>query len=211
MLELFCLPPLQETFQKLYSTLYLLCLVVVIILYALIYRAVLVRRSRRQSQQSKSLSLVVALTSASSQRRISVDQAAEQTLFTAIDEIEESNGGESNQQGGRGSKGSGRSGAKKSRKFSMMMWGGESSASRHALNKRDVNRMANVKTAVMLFVVTVVFIVTYLPAFLMALNLVPYNMTIFYMYFANNVANPVIYSFMNQKFREDTKRLFSRR
>jgi len=58
--------------------------------------------------------------------------------------------------------------------------------------------MANLKTAVMLFVVTVVFVITFLPAFLMVLNLVPDNIIVFYLYFANNVANPVIYSFMNQ-------------
>jgi len=58
--------------------------------------------------------------------------------------------------------------------------------------------MANLKTAAMLFVVTVVFVVTFLPAFLMALRLIPYNIIVFYLYFANNVANPVIYSFMNQ-------------
>jgi len=53
----------------------------------------------------------------------------------------------------------------------------------------------------MLFVVTVVFVVTFLPAFLMVLKLVPYNIIVFYFYFANNVANPVIYSFMNRVHR----------
>jgi cholecystokinin A receptor/hypocretin (orexin) receptor 2 len=62
----------------------------------------------------------------------------------------------------------------------------------------------------MLFVVTVVFIVTFLPAFLMALSIIPYNIIVFYMYFANNVANPVIYSFMNKNFRDDLKTLFCR-
>ena len=71
-------------------------------------------------------------------------------------------------------------------------------------------RLANLKTAAMLFVVTVVFVATFMPAFLMALAIVPYNMTVFYMYFANNVANPVIYSFMNKNFREDLWRLFSK-
>jgi len=55
----------------------------------------------------------------------------------------------------------------------------------------------------MLFVVTVVFIVTFTPGFLMSLEWIPWNLTVFYLYFANNVANPVIYSFMNQKFRSD--------
>ena len=34
---------------------------------------------------------------------------------------------------------------------------------------------------------------------------------LFYLYFANNVANPVIYSFMNTNFREDLVRIFSKR
>jgi len=68
-----------------------------------------------------------------------------------------------------------------------------------AVNKADnSNWLANLKTAAMLFVVTVVFVMTFFPAFLMALQIVPHNIIIFYMYFANNVANPVIYSFMNQ-------------
>ena len=65
-------------------------------------------------------------------------------------------------------------------------------------SKSDGTLMANLKTAAMLFVVTVVFVITFLPAFLMVLRLVPYYIIIFYLYFANNVANPVIYSFMNQ-------------
>ena len=70
--------------------------------------------------------------------------------------------------------------------------------------------LANLKTAAMLFVVTVVFVVTFLPAFLMVLEFVPNYIVVFYFYFANNVANPVIYSFMNQNFRADLKRLFLR-
>jgi hypothetical protein len=66
------------------------------------------------------------------------------------------------------------------------------------MGKVDNNLLANLKTAAMLFVVTVVFVVTFCPAFLMALQRAPYNIIVFYLYFANNVANPVIYSFMNQ-------------
>ena len=67
--------------------------------------------------------------------------------------------------------------------------------------------LANLRTASMLFVVTVVFIVTFTPGFLMSLDWLPWNMTVFYLYFANNVANPVIYSFMNQNFRADLRHL----
>ena len=45
-------------FQKLYTLLYLLCLIVVGVLYSLIYRSVLARRARRRKQQVKQLPLV---------------------------------------------------------------------------------------------------------------------------------------------------------
>lgn len=70
------------------------------------------------------------------------------------------------------------------------------------------SRIANIKTAAMLFVVTLVFTVSFLPSLAMTVYLLPYNMTIFYMYFANNVANPIIYSFMNSNFRKLLVRLF---
>lgn len=49
-----------------------------------------------------------------------------------------------------------------------------------------------------------------LPAFLMTVDLLPYRMIVFYMYFANNVANPIIYSFMNHNFRAHLKHLICR-
>ncbi|CAG5122749.1 unnamed protein product [Candidula unifasciata] len=60
---------------------------------------------------------------------------------------------------------------------------------------KDRNLMANIKTAFMLFIVTLVFIIAYLP------------LIGFYVYFVYNVANPFIYAFMNQTFREDLKKM----
>ncbi|CAL1540558.1 unnamed protein product [Lymnaea stagnalis] len=74
---------------------------------------------------------------------------------------------------------------------------------------RDRNLMANIKTAFMLFIVTLVFIIAFLPALLMANNLIPLNLIVFYGYFIYNVANPFIYAFMNQTFREDLKKIIS--
>jgi len=42
--------------------------------------------------------------------------------------------------------------------------------------------LANLRTASMLFVVTVVFIVTFTPGFLMSLEWLPWNITVFYLY-----------------------------
>lgn len=64
---------------------------------------------------------------------------------------------------------------------------------------------ANAKTAAMLFVVTVVFGVSHVPAMLILLGLFSHQNNIFYLYFANNASNPVIYSFMNRNFRDNLK------
>lgn len=71
---------------------------------------------------------------------------------------------------------------------------------------REKHRVANIKTAGILFIVTIVFVIAFLPAWLMATRLiVPPNMIIFYTYFIYNVANPVIYAFFNQSFQKEMK------
>lgn len=64
------------------------------------------------------------------------------------------------------------------------------------------------KTTQILFTVTIVYIASFLPIFLMSYNLIPQNKILYYMYFLNNVANPIIYSFMNKNFRDDVKKVF---
>ncbi|CAG5128314.1 unnamed protein product [Candidula unifasciata] len=76
--------------------------------------------------------------------------------------------------------------------------------------RRDFNFLANIRTALMLFVVTLVFIISFLPAWLMATEIISYEIIIFYTHFVYNVANPVIYAFMNQSFRKELKRVFQR-
>jgi len=68
---------------------------------------------------------------------------------------------------------------------------------------REKHRIANIKTAGILFIVTVVFIVAFLPAWLMATKLIEPNAVVFYSYFIYNVANPVIYAFFNQTFQKE--------
>jgi len=43
----------------------------------------------------------------------------------------------------------------------------------------------------------------------MSLNVVRYNRLVFYVYFVNSVANPIIYSFMNAYFRRELCTIFS--
>ncbi|WAR15822.1 OPSD2-like protein [Mya arenaria] len=73
---------------------------------------------------------------------------------------------------------------------------------------REKNRIANIKTAGILFIVTTVFMIAFLPAWLMATKLIPPNMIVFYSYFIYNVANPVIYAFFNQTFQKEMKLAF---
>ena len=63
-------------------------------------------------------------------------------------------------------------------------------------------RRQHFKTAVMLSIVAITFIVAFLPAWLMALLVIPPNVIIYYLYFTYNVANPVIYGFLNKYFRQ---------
>lgn len=67
---------------------------------------------------------------------------------------------------------------------------------------------ANIRTAAMLFVVTLVFLIAFLPAWLIAIRQIAYNAIIYNMYFVYNVANPLIYAFMNNSFRDDLIAVF---
>ncbi|XP_060072503.1 cholecystokinin receptor type A-like [Ylistrum balloti] len=82
---------------------------------------------------------------------------------------------------------------------------------KHPGQVKDKNFYANIRTAAMLFIVTVVFLLAFLPAWLMAHGWIPYSPIIFYMYFLYNVANPVIYAFMNMSFRADLRSLLCSR
>ncbi|XP_052761055.1 uncharacterized protein LOC128203608 isoform X3 [Mya arenaria] len=72
-----------------------------------------------------------------------------------------------------------------------------------AISIKEKTLLANIRTAVMLFVVTVVFLIAFLPAWLMGLQAMEFNAVIFYMYFVYHTANPFIYAFMNKSFRDD--------
>lgn len=74
---------------------------------------------------------------------------------------------------------------------------------------REKYLLANIRTALMLFVVTLVFILTFLPSWLMAHTVVSFNAVVFYLYFAYNVSNPIIYAFMNPTFRRELRDVVS--
>ena len=72
-------------------------------------------------------------------------------------------------------------------------------------------RRQHIKTAVMLSIVAITYIVAFMPAWLMALRVLTANVVIFYLYLTYNVANPIIYAFLNESFRNQLKNLLSYR
>lgn len=67
--------------------------------------------------------------------------------------------------------------------------------------KNNHNLLANLKNAFMLFVVTIIMAFVYTPAILTSLGFIRYNPIHWNMIYINNAANPIVYSFMNKKFR----------
>ena len=170
-------------YQRFYTALFLLCFLIVIVLYSLIYRSVLLEhwRARQAEKKSEPLALITQQQNKESEGA----RGAEETLLTRQNGEEEMKG--------------------INRYNTEVLAHGEEKS-----QDGNNNRTVNLKIATMLFVVIVVFIVTFLPAFLMSLQVIPYNLVVFYMYFINNVANPVIYSFMNKTFRDNLKEIFGK-
>ena len=67
------------------------------------------------------------------------------------------------------------------------------------------------KTAKMLAVVTILFVLSYTPTYVLPAVLSDYNFAYVFTHFINHAANPFIYSFMNQRFRKEVRQLFRSR
>lgn len=152
-------------YQHVYAGTFLFDFIILAILYAFIYRSILVRRAWKTKRKRMSCYASTHCPEATS--------VAEETQLTNI------NGGTPETVVLK----------KNSGRFSSVM--------------RDRTLHANVKTAAMLFVVTIAFIISFLPSWLMGLRVVKFNLIVFYMFYINNVINPVIYAFMNRTFRDD--------
>jgi cholecystokinin A receptor len=173
----------QWYFHKCYACLYVISLILIFIFYSLIFHSVLERTRRRQHHKVKAAKPSSKSCSPLSQRHSAV------CLMTGHDTLTEFNDLEmkhyQGQGQGQGHQGHGQAGRRDSR--------------RHM--KRQKTMSAEVKSAAMLFVITMVFTISYMPAFFMSLDIIPYNRPVFYMYFLNFAINPIIYGFMNQRFR----------
>jgi hypothetical protein len=71
-------------------------------------------------------------------------------------------------------------------------------------------KVKDVRTALMLFTVSALFIITYFPAILMTYEVIQFNFLVFFLYFTSTAINPIIYCFMNPCFRKDLYNSFKR-
>lgn len=78
------------------------------------------------------------------------------------------------------------------------------------VNRRYSNSaiLGNLKTAFMLFVVTIVMLIVYTPSLLTSLHIIEYNPIHWNIIYINNAANPIVYSFLNYNFRKNLKNTF---
>ena len=67
--------------------------------------------------------------------------------------------------------------------------------------------MANIKTAFMLFIVTVIMAIVFTPALLISFGVIQYDVIFWNLYLINNACNPIVYSFLNANFRNSLKHL----
>lgn len=65
--------------------------------------------------------------------------------------------------------------------------------------------LANLKTAFMLFVVTLIMAIVYTPSLLTSLHIIDYNPIHWNIIYINNAVNPIVYSFLNYNFRKNLK------
>lgn len=75
-------------------------------------------------------------------------------------------------------------------------------------NRYSTVLLANLKTAFMLFVVTLIMAIVYTPPLLTSLHIIDYNPIHWNIIYINNAANPIVYSFLNYNFRKNLKSTF---
>ncbi|OWF43406.1 orexin receptor type 2-like [Mizuhopecten yessoensis] len=176
-------------FQKIYSSFYGLSCVFVIVIYSVIYRFILKRRQRRLRMESfPCCTFRVPHNGDSENTEV---MYLSQDASVVVEERDKNHNAESQRQLVRSE-----SSERKKDKFSL------------GHEKQERIRRNNIKTAIMLSLVAFVFIVAFLPAWLMKLRLVGMNVVVFNMYFIYNVINPFIYAFMNPDFQNQLKEVF---
>lgn len=70
--------------------------------------------------------------------------------------------------------------------------------------------IANLKTSLMLFIVTIIMILVYSPSLLISFQIIEYNVFLWNLVYINNASNPIVYSFFNPRFRNALKSYISK-
>ena len=83
---------------------------------------------------------------------------------------------------------------------------------KHLVNahaRLTATRTRNLLVTIKMFIaVTVVFIFSFLPSYLIQYNVLPISRTYAFTYFLNHIANPLIYFIINKSYRDRTRKLF---
>ncbi|XP_062599371.1 orexin receptor type 2-like [Saccostrea cucullata] len=191
------------TWQKIYSSFYLIPLIIVLLLYTMIYYSVTRRRSNRRKQKAmNNISLQTFLKEPPKQN------APSQTPpFTALSANDNNKNAKEQKilQVEKVENGVSPRPVENADETLPVQQQQAHKNPHHYIKVQDT--IANIKTAFMLFIVAVVFIIAFFPTWLMALGAVTHNNIVFYMYFVYNVTNPIIYAFMNPTFRRDIKKI----
>ncbi|RUS81842.1 hypothetical protein EGW08_010403, partial [Elysia chlorotica] len=186
---------IMELYQKFHACIFLAEFIILALLYILIYRSILVRRAWKAKRRRMS------------GYASTVNGGAEETQLTHINahgNAVAANGAD----GGDGTAGVNGSDGQASAETGLLnQKTKDPAAGRVSAAMRDRAFYANIRTAAMLFVVTVAFVVSFLPSWFMGLRILKLNLVVFYMFYINNVINPFIYAFMNRAFRDDLVQL----
>ncbi|XP_060077931.1 orexin/Hypocretin receptor type 1-like [Ylistrum balloti] len=177
-------------FQKIYSCFYGLSCILVIIIYSVIYRFILKRRQRRLRMESFPCCTFRVPHNGHESENTEVMYLS-QDASVVVEDRDKNHNAENQRQLVRSE-----SSERNRDKFSL------------GHEKQERIRRNNIKTAIMLSLVAFVFIVAFLPAWLMKLRLIKINVVVFNMYFIYNVVNPFIYAFMNPDFQMQLKEVF---
>ncbi|VDI09418.1 cholecystokinin A receptor [Mytilus galloprovincialis] len=183
-IERLCLPTekyisssVRNIFQKFYASLFLISFILVVIFYTLVFRSLVMRRARKAKKRTYVGDITLGHHTA--HQLMTTNTCTVATKSTMTENLDGTTNNDT---------------FKKPLQL------------KRTRSAQEKNRSANMKTAGILFIVTVVFIIAFLPAWLMAMRVVRGNIILFYMHFSYNVANPIIYAFFNQNFRKDIKR-----
>jgi len=208
-------------FQRCYTSIFVVCLGIVVVLYFLIYRSVLRQRHKRQKMKATPLR---SYTPKTTQKPVDLASSNSPTVECEVSAVRRRDNEDEGKvcpetkpeaadttsvsEAAAAAAGVARDKLINETRSEAGLANQTTAAAAAAAETARRDRIANIKTAAMLFVVTLVFAVSFFPSLAMTVHILPYNMTIFYMYFANNVANPIIYSFMNSNFRKRLVSLF---